>query len=277
MPGPAWTARTFGPPPETWPLTRRWIGEWMTLDGDMWFSRFTLGGDAAFPPLVMVHGLVVSGTYFRPVAAHLDARYRIAIPDLPGYGHSSTKRRWTMPEFAAALGRWMDAHDLGGAVLVGNSLGCQIITQLAVDRPELVRGMILVAPTVDPDVRNGLHLIGRGIIDIPREQQSLWTVWIPDFFRAGLRRSLRGLRQTMGDDQLERLGRVMQPALVIGGARDPIVPPGWVEAMAGRMPNARSLLLPGQPHAMNYSSPRDLARAIDTVMRGAVGAAEAEG
>jgi pimeloyl-ACP methyl ester carboxylesterase len=272
MTAPAWTARTFGPIPETWPQRGHWTAEWMTIDEETWFTRITPHGDPALPAIVMLHGLVVSGTYFRPVSHYLDERYTIYIPDLPGYGRSPSRRTWTLASLTTRLAAWMDAHELQKAVIVGNSLGCQMGTLLAKTRPDLVAGLVLVAPTVDPEVRNGLHLMWRGALDVPREKQSLWTVWVPDLIRAGIRRALTALQQTMvdGRDQLARLDEVEQPALLIGGERDPIAPPRWVNDMARRMPNARAIILPGSPHAMNYSSPRDLARAIDTVIQGRV-------
>jgi len=265
-----WTSRTLSPLPEPWPDSGNWFAEWMTLDDETWYARMSPTGDPALPPIVMVHGLVVSGAYFRPVAAELDHRYRIAVPDLPGYGRSESKRIWTVPSITTRLAIWLDAHAFSDVVLVANSLGCQIATLLAVERPDLVRGLVLVAPTLDPSIRHAAQLMWRGAIDIPREKQTLWNIWIPDFFRAGLRRSLAMLHQTMrdGPEQLRRLPDVHQPALVVGGGDDPIAPPEWVAAMAGSMPNARSIILPGCAHAMNYSDPRSLARAIDTVIEG---------
>lgn len=270
MTQPPWTARTFGSLPEAWPDRDRWTAEWMTIDEETWFTRIAPHGDPDLPPIVMLHGLVVSGAYFRPVADYLDTRYTLYVPDLPGYGHSRSTRTWTLASLVLRLAGWMDAHGLHRAVIVGNSLGCQLATLLAVARPDLVGGLVLVAPTVDPEVRNGVHLMLRGALDIPRERQSLWSVWLPDLFRAGARRALTILHQTMvdGSHQLDRLGEVQQPALLIGGERDPIVPPRWVNEMTRRMPNARAIILPGSPHAMNFSSPRDLARAIDTVIQG---------
>jgi len=269
MMSPPWAARTFGKMPEVWLPAGAWMAEWMTLDDETWFTRFTESGDPAQPPIVMVHGLIVSGSYFRPVAAVLERQYTIYVPDLPGYGRSITPRSWSLPSLTARLAAWMDAHALHGAILMANSLGCQIATLLAVTRPDLVRGMVLVAPTLDPDVRNGIHLMLRAALDVPRERQSLWSVWIPDLLRAGPRRALMMLGQTLEDGrtQLTRLPDVRQPTLLIGGERDPIVPPEWVHEMANRMPQARAMILPGCPHAMNYSSPRVLARAIDTVIQ----------
>lgn len=268
MSSSCWSSRIFGALPESWPLTREWTGEWMTIGGETWFSRIAPDGDPAMPPIVMIHGLIVSGTYFHPLAARLDDRYTIYVPDMPGYGRATSKRTWDVPSLAIHLADWMDAHDLSGAVLVAHSLGCQISTMLSVTRPDLVRGMVLIAPTVDADVRNELHLILRGLLDFPREKQSIWTIWIPDFLRVGIRHSLTMLHLTMLDNQLDRLGDVHLPTLLVGGERDPIVPPRWVHEMAGRMPNARTVILPGSPHAMTYCRPHDLARVIDTAIQG---------
>lgn len=254
--------------PDRWPHRERWIAEWMELDGETWFSRVAPHGDPDLPPIIMLHGLIVSGTYFRPVAAHLDDRYRVYVPDLPGYGRSPSRRTWSIPSITSRLADWMDAHKLGASVVVGNSLGCQIATQLTVIRPDLVAGLVLVGPTIDPDVKGFGHILLRGLKDVPREQQSIWTVWIPDFFRAGLRRGLRMLHECLNDDQLSRLPKVQKPTLIIGGERDPIAPASWIHDMACQMPLARPLILPKSPHAMNYSRPRELARAIDTVIQG---------
>jgi pimeloyl-ACP methyl ester carboxylesterase len=271
MTAPPWSARQWGALSERgWP-ERGWIAERMTLDGETWFARLDPEGDPGLPPIVMVHGLVVSGAYFRPVAMHLDRRYRLFIPDLPGFGRSSATHIWSLPELATGLARWMEAHEIGPAVLVGNSLGCQIATLLAATRPELVAGLVLVAPTMDPAAGGPLGMMLRGAIDIPRERQSLWRIWIPDLMRCGPWRGLATLVRSWQDEQVARLPGIAAPALIVGGERDPIAPPRWIEEMEGGLPRARALILPGSPHAMNYSRPRDLARAIDTAVSGYVG------
>lgn len=235
----------------------------MTLNDEQWFARIAPGTDPDLPPIVMVHGLIVSGAYFRPVASVMDLRHPTYIPDLPGIGRTQSSTRWTLPMWTEHLAGWIDAHGLSGAIVVGNSLGCQIATLLAVTRPDLVRSLILISPTLDPEITSSFQVIGRGIKDIPHERPSIWSVWIPDFFKTGPRRSLSMLHQMFRDDQLARLADVTQPALVIGGELDPIATPDWVRQMAFRMPQAEAIIVPGAPHALNYSSPRDLVSAIE--------------
>jgi len=40
------------------------------------------------PPLLLVHGLMVSGEMFEPVIGHFAARHRVIVPDLRGHGRS---------------------------------------------------------------------------------------------------------------------------------------------------------------------------------------------
>ena len=255
------TARTWSPAPETWSDDPRWIGEWMMIDGEQWFARIARGTDPSLPPVVMVHGLIVSGAYFRPVANAMDPRHTIYVPDLPGIGRTNSPTSWTLPLWTAHLAGWMDAHQLTGAIVVGNSLGCQIATLLATTRPDLVRSLILIAPTLDPAITTVRQVLWRGIKDIPHERPSIWTVWIPDFFKTGIRHSLAMMREMFRDDQ-GRLGDVTQSALVIGGELDPIVTPNWVREMAFRIPRGEAIIVPGAPHALNYSSPHHLVEAI---------------
>lgn len=251
-------------PTRGWGWSRRlWTEEYLSQHDATWFSRIATTMDHSLPPVVLVHGLVVSGSYFRPVAAYLDDHLRLYVPDLPGFGQSvSHTGIWTMRQLADGLAGWLDVHALRDAVLVSNSLGYQVLTLLAERRPELVRLLILVAPTMDPDARSLMGQMYRGLIDIPRESLSIWTVWLPDLFRAGARRALVTLYRGIHDPQPDRLSRIAAPVVIVGGERDPIVPPAWVRTMASAFPGGRAIIIPGAPHAMNYSNPRQLARII---------------
>lgn len=251
------------------PVTRRgwqrqrWIEEHLARTDATWFSRITLSTERSLPPVMLVHGLVVSGSYFRPVAAYLDDHVRLYVPDLPGFGRSVCRSGiWTLPQLADGLAGWLDGHALRDVVLVSNSLGCQVLTLLAERRPDLVRSLILVAPTMDPRARSMTGQIARGLKDMPREALSLWAVWIPDLLRAGVHRALKTLYAGTRDPQQDRLSKITAPVLLVGGERDPIAPPEWVCTMALSLPRGRAIIIPGAPHAMNYSHPRQLARII---------------
>src|SRR5579859_7429636 len=82
--------------------------------------------------VVLVHGLSVSSGYMVPTAVQLASSYRVYLPDLPGFGKSAKPSHiLTVPELADALAEWMRIRNLPPAILLGNSLGCQIIVHFA--------------------------------------------------------------------------------------------------------------------------------------------------
>ncbi len=82
--------------------------------------------------VVLVHGLSVSSRYMVPTAVRLARDYHVYLPDLPGFGKSAKPSHiLTVAELADALADWMQVMELPPAVLLGNSLGCQIIVNFA--------------------------------------------------------------------------------------------------------------------------------------------------
>jgi pimeloyl-ACP methyl ester carboxylesterase len=76
------------------------------------------------PPLLLVHGLLVTGEMFEPVVAGLAARHRVIVPDLRGHGKS---RRlpppYTAVQLASDLGRLLGHLGVGSAAVLGYSQG----------------------------------------------------------------------------------------------------------------------------------------------------------
>lgn len=104
------------------------------------------------PPLVFIHGSGpgASGrSNFRGnIGVLAEAGYRAIAPDLIGYGDSSKPSGidYTLDLFTDTLVEALDKAGIGRATLVGNSLGGAIAIKIALDRPELVDKLILMAP-----------------------------------------------------------------------------------------------------------------------------------
>ncbi|MDD0977030.1 alpha/beta fold hydrolase [Pseudomonas fontis] len=76
-----------------------------------------------------------------------EAGYRAIVPDLPGYGASSKPETvYSLDFFVNALSGLLDTLDIQRCVLVGNSLGGAIAIKLALDQPQRVSRLILMAP-----------------------------------------------------------------------------------------------------------------------------------
>ncbi len=228
-----------------------------------------LSGAASGQPVVLVHGLVVSGRYMVPFLEELTRSHAVYAPDLPGFGRSEGPAH--APDVAGladALAAWMRALGLSGAALVGNSMGCQVIVELALRHPGLVDRVVLQGPTMDPRARSAPRQMGRLLIDTTREPPSLVAIEGLDLLRAGVVRAWRTFRQALKDPIEEKLPQVRVPALVVHGSRDRISPRSWAEEVARLLPDGRLVVLPHAAHAANYSAPAELARAVRSFLAG---------
>jgi len=211
----------------------------------------------------MVHGLVVSSRYMIPTSVELAADYCVYLPDLPGFGKSDKpEHALSIAELADALAAWMDAIGLSKATLLGNSMGCQIIANFALRHPERIERAILVGPTMDPQARTAHQEIGRWLVNIPGEPLSLFPVVTLDYLQIGFRRFVRTFRHALEDRIEEHLPLMQVPTLVVGGARDPVVPLRWIKEATSLLPKGRSVIIDGAAHDVNYNSPVELAREV---------------
>lgn len=215
------------------------------------------------PTFVLVPGLGLSGRYMMPTAELLAAVGTVWVPDLPGCGKSEKPRRVPdISELAEALALWMKMHGIKAPVLIGNSLGAQVIVDFAVRYPELLHRAVLVAPTIDPEAPQVSTQVMRLLADGVREPLPLYWIALTDYLRAGFGRVLKTLRHALADPVERKLPMLACPVLVIRGARDPIVPQPWVERVVRLIPIARLVILPKAAHAVNFNSPDVLAAEI---------------
>jgi 2-hydroxy-6-oxonona-2,4-dienedioate hydrolase len=206
-------------------------------------------------PVVLVHGLGVSSRYMIPTGERLGATRHVYAPDLPGFGLSQRPGQpLTIAEHADALATWMLDADLENPVLVANSYGCQVITELVWSRPGWVRAMVLNAPTIEASRRSAIGEMLRLVSDAPFERPRLLPIVIGDYLRAGPRRVLFTLRDALGDRIEDKLPHVTIPTLFVRGSRDPIVSDEWMSFLARRTPFGSTVRIDGAPHAVNFSA-----------------------
>ncbi len=220
------------------------------------------------PPIVFVHGFVISTRSHLPTMRRLAGRHLVFAPDLPGFGWSSKPDDvLDVPGLGNALVAAMDAAAIGRAVLVGSSLGSQIAAQVAVDHPDRVLATVLSGPTFDPTEPSLAGHVLRLLADMPRERPSLWAAALRDSVLAGPRRALTTLRHAW-THRIERvLPSVRTPTVVVRGGRDPLVPRPWARGAASLAGSrARALEVGGAAHAVTFGAPRSAARIVDDLV-----------
>src|SRR5512132_2295937 len=191
------------------------------------------------PPrrVVLVHGFTQTLAAWGPVAARLAGRWQVVRVDLPGHGGSGAVR----VGFAEAAG--LVGATGGAAAYVGYSLGGRLCLRLALDRPDLVRALILIGGS--PGIADAGGRAERRAADerlarrIERDGVAAFLdTWLAGPLFAtlpaeaagreqrlantaeGLASALRRLGTGAQEPLWERLGQLRPPALLVAGERD---------------------------------------------------------
>ena len=210
------------------------------------------------PPIVLVHGIGVTGRYLMPTARALAPRRRVYVPDLPGWGRSDAPpEALGVPALADSLSAILRALALDRPPLLGNSLGCQILIELASRQP--TGPLVLVGPTVDRARRTLPQQALALVRDWAREPSLTWIA-LRDYAAFGPLRFLATARHTVADRPEEKLPRVAAPVLVVRGERDGFIRQEWADEVARLAPDGRSVVVGGAAHAVNFTHPQELAR-----------------
>jgi pimeloyl-ACP methyl ester carboxylesterase len=221
-----------------------------------------LGGEKG-PQFVLVHGIGVATRYFTRLAPLLARSGGVHAVELPGFG-SAPRQSTTMSieEHAAMLTAYVVGAGLAAPLLVGHSMGTQIVVEAALQRPELFPRIVGMGGVVDPRERSallqGLRLAEDMLFETP---PSNWAV-LRDYARTGPRWYLKTVPVMLGYKTEEALPALAADTLLIRGARDPICRHDWAEDMARLIPRSRLVEVPGSAHVVMYTAPARVAGEI---------------
>lgn len=101
------------------------------------------------PPLVLLHANPGDHRDYAAVIPALAERFRVIALDWPGYGASAPPAdvdAVSIPSLVGVLREFLDALALASAILIGNSVGGTVAARFAIESPERVRALVLVAP-----------------------------------------------------------------------------------------------------------------------------------
>ena len=235
---------------------------WTNTAGGVMHAR--VGGDRhAGRPVVLVHGMVISGRYMVPTAVELAPFCAVYAVDLPGYGDSVKPRAILgLRQLADALAGWMDAMRFPAAHLVANSFGCQVLAEFALHHAERVDRLVFQGPTVDPNARSVSQQLARLLRNSSSEAPGLGWITFVDYVKAGMRRICATIRMAIEDRIEAKLPGITAPTLVVRGGKDPLVPQTWAEEVVRLLPRGELRVLPGLGHTINYTAPKEF---VDTL------------
>nr|AGU11686.1 Alpha/beta hydrolase family [uncultured organism] len=210
------------------------------------------------PGILLVHGIGTSRRYFAPLADCLAATHHVVAPDLPGFGKSGRPRpALSISGQAAAMESVIEEAGLHRPLLVGHSMGAEVVTELAVRNPGLARGIVLIGPVVDPSAPTAVRQAARLAHDVLGEPVRFNAVVLWDYLRGGPRSFFGTLPHMLSYPLEEKLAKVSEPIVLVRGVRDPIAPRAFFQRLRDRtgaevveIPDARHLAMSVQPEAV---------------------------
>jgi pimeloyl-[acyl-carrier protein] methyl ester esterase len=240
--------------------------------------------------VVLLHGWGMNGDVWEGIVPALWQHYRVTLVDLPGHGRSvDDLGDFSLGEMAAQISAAIPAP----ACLVGWSLGGMIATRIAVDKPEVIKQLVLVASAprfvrdndwpdgVEPEVLDGFasdlqedfHNTVKRFIAIQamgsehaREEQRTLRERV---FRHGnpqLAALEGGLNLLHHADLRPCLGELRCPTLLIAGEHDSLFRRAAAERTQQLIHDAQLSVIKGAGHAPFLSHPDDFLHALTTFL-----------
>lgn len=218
---------------------------------------------SAEPPFVLVHGIGMSHRYLDRLHGILSATADTYSVDLPGFGPNPNPREaFSVQDHAAVLLELLAGRGVGSCVLVGHSMGAQIVTAAAAKAPELAAGLVLIGPVVDRRRRSVWRQAAALGHDSLRELPSANLIVLTDYLRTGMRWYVRQVRPMMAYRLEDEIGKVACPVLVLRGSRDPVAREPWCRELSRAARSGTFGDIPGQPHVAQHGAPHLTAEAI---------------
>ncbi len=272
------------------------MSEFLTVeDGTI---AYEVGGEG--PLVVLAHGMGNTRDAYRFVAPRLVAAgYRVAATELRGCGESSAQwPSYSRTDIAGDLVALV-RHLGGPAVLVGHSISGGAATIAAAQAPELVSGVVELAPFTRAQTvrlgdlrvrryRRGLLLLARAALlgsvpawlrylelATPGRRPADWTAWLAgieaDLRRPGRMAVLKRMGQSAPTDAGAQLGNVGCPVLVVEGSLDPdwVDPRAEGEAVVAALPDGlgRLEVVEGAGHYPHVQHPDEVVSLVVEFLR----------
>lgn len=217
-------------------------------------------GDSELPLVIFVHGSPGSLSAFIDFMGDtaLLKKAQLISVDRPGFGQSNFGRAEKSVKNQAAfllpiLEKYKNNRPI---ILVGHSLGGPVIARMAMDYPDLVDGLIIVAGSIDPDLEPNETWF-RAPLATP------FLRWIlPRSFRAS-NDEIYHLKPEL-QDMLALWPQIKARTIVIQGKKDSLVDPGNADFAKKMMTNAKVdlVVVDDMNHFVPWSHPQLIRQAV---------------
>lgn len=264
---------------------------YITISGVRMYCKYNLNGK---PPIILIHGFLASAHTFHKLIPMLKKHFSVIAIDLPGFGRSekSTSFIYSYHHYAELIIQCIDDLKLEKVIIAGHSMGGQIALNIALQAPDKVDKLILLASsgylpkakkwliyatylpffhlaakfhfrheTVLSNLQNVLYDHSNITEDLINEYER--PVKEKNFFKA----LTRLLRYREGDLASHQLNHILHPVLIIWGEDDRVISPMVGKHLAKDLPHATFITFKKTGHLLTEEKPEEIGEQMITFVR----------
>ncbi len=225
--------------------------------------------------LVLVHGTGCSADSWRYQVNGLSREFEVVALDLPGHGASDPAADPSIERYATTVSSLLERLGRRKAFVAGHSMGGAVALQAALEHPELLKGLVLVATAAYLDtLALTPDILLWAVAALPHKFKGMFfsdlvTAEALAVARDDVRRS--SLETVLGDfaacrrfDFRGRLKRVNLPTLILCGGSDLITPVRHSERLCREIPGSVLVMIEKAGHML----PLESAQRVNSAIRG---------
>ncbi|MGB7338975.1 MAG: alpha/beta hydrolase [Phototrophicaceae bacterium] len=223
-------------------------------------------------PFVLVHG---AGSQYMDYHSKMRRNLQAISLDLPGHGKSPKLDPISIENYAKDVVAFITALNLEKVILVGHSMGGAIAQQVALDYPDVLTGLVLIATGANLIVNQAII---DGIVEHPEETAARVTQWSwgKPLDDKTLQQGITHLLSTPIDviqadyiacanfDVRNRLHDIQAQTLVIAGALDKMTKLAWNQELADKIPNSQLKIFENNGHQVHVEAVDDVITLLET-------------
>ena len=230
-------------------------------------------------PLVLIHGYPLDHSIWDEVAGLLENDFDLIIPDVRGFGESTTvDESYTMTDLAGDMAAILDSLGLEKAAFAGHSMGGYVALAFAKAFPDRISGLSLLASQAAGDVpdrkegryktaaevaEKGVQLVADAMTDKLSPNQHVRDIIRPLIGKqsvAGVTGTLKAMAER--EDLSSFLALFTHPLVLVHGTADELIPPDRAREIKALVPSAHLVELAGAGHMPMMEQPEQTAEVL---------------
>jgi len=248
---------------------------------DLRFGHIT--GDGGLkegrPTLVMIHGAGGSAQIWQNQIVLLDEAINVFALDLPGHGETEGEGQTNISEYAQWVGDILKTLFDSPVFLMGHSMGGAIVQKIAINDPDSLKGIILVAtgarlkvvPMFLDGLLNNFEQTINAIISYayaPDSDRSIIEKGEEIMIGAGSRVVYNDFLACDRFNSQEELAQIHLPCLVLCGREDKLTPPELSEALEEAIEGGMLRIVADAGHMVMIERYREVSEAVQEFILG---------